>query len=447
VKLEVLLLCDSPPRVADTLHQHIHALTALPGMRVRVVEILGEAPHDLDFNRFDIIIVHYSLVVANDNYVSPVLRSRLRQSRTLKAIFIQDEYRHIDRTIAAIREIGVDVLFTCVPEQSIAAVYSQAALPGVRKVNVLTGYVPPELLKRRVEPLAARGIDVGYRARKVPAWLGDLGQEKWIIGRKFAADALGFGLKCDISYREEERLYGEAWIRFLSNCKAILGVESGSSVFDFTGEIQAAVDKDTAANPAVTYQELKSRHFADVDGLIDQRQISPRCFEAAALRTLMILYEGGYSGLLQPWRHYVPLKKDHSNMAEVVATLRDPARAQAIVDCAFEEVACNPKNQFAAHAEAVASVLGEEHARRVGARATPYDSAEFRRASMRAPVAIRRMATRTIITYGHYVLFRWILGAVSEARRDRVSRWLSPRLRKFAGGARRLFISSPKTGA
>jgi hypothetical protein len=416
-------------------------------MRVHVLEIFGGAPRDLNFNRFDVIIVHYSLVAASDDYVSPALRCRLRQSRALKAIFIQDEYRHIDRTIAALIEIGVDVLFTCMPEQSIASVYSDAALPGVRKVNVLTGYVPPALLERRVKPLEARRTDVGYRARKVPAWLGDLGQEKWMIGRKFAADARSCGLKCDISYREEERLYGEAWIRFLMNCKAILGVESGSSVFDFTGEIQAAVERDIAANPRVTFEELKSRHFAAVDGLIDQRQISPRCFEAAALRTLMILYEGGYSGLMQPWRHYVPLKKDHSNMAEVVATLRDTTKAQAIVDCAFKEVACHPKNQFAAHAELVASILRDEHASRVGALAKPYTDVEFRQASMQAPVTVRRIAIRTIITYAHYVLFRWVLGGLSEARRDQLSRWLGPRLRKLACWARRLFRPKSHFGA
>lgn len=447
MKLEVVLLCDRPPRVADTLHQHIRALATMTDLRVRVVEILGEAPRNLDFNRFDIVLIHYSLVAANENYVSPVLRTRLRESQALKAIFIQDEYRHIDRTIAAMRDIGIDVLFTCVPEPFIASVYSEATLANVRKVNVLTGYVSPALVKRYVKPVVLRNIDVGYRARKVPAWLGDLGQEKWIIGRKFAIDAQEYGLNCDISYREEERLYGEAWIHYLSNCKAILGVESGSSVFDFTGEIQAAVDRNVEANPAVTYQELKCKHFAHADGLIDQRQISPRCFEAAALRTLMILYEGRYSGLMQPWRHYVPLKKDHSNMAEVVATLRDPAKAQAIVDRAFEEVACDPKNGFTAHAEIVASILQEEHSARIGSRATPYSNAEFRRASSRAPAAIRRIATRTLITYGHYVLFRWVLGGVSEAHRDRVSSWLRTRLRRIADRICRLFIYRSSSGA
>src|SRR5262249_53162455 len=79
--------------------------------------------------------------------------------------------------------------------------------------------------------------------------------------------------------------------------------------------------------------------------------ISPRCFEAAALRTLMILYPGLYSGILEPWRHYVPLKRDHSNMDEVVAVVRDPIRAQKIIDAAYHEVALNPRYSFLAMVE------------------------------------------------------------------------------------------------
>ena len=109
-----------------------------------------------------------------------------RQFRGLKAIFIQDEYRFVDATIAAMREIGIDVLFTCVPEPEIEKVYPSERLPGVTKVNVLTGYVPEHLLNKAVLAYQDRPIDVGYRARKVPAWLGELGREKYEIGRSLS---------------------------------------------------------------------------------------------------------------------------------------------------------------------------------------------------------------------------------------------------------------------
>src|SRR6185312_2046228 len=97
-------------------------------------------------------------------------------------------YRFVDATIAAMQEIGIDILFTNVPESEFERVYPVARLPGVIKVNVLTGYVPEHLLGMPVPKRSERPVDVGYRARKVPAWLGALGYEKYEIGRRFRDD-------------------------------------------------------------------------------------------------------------------------------------------------------------------------------------------------------------------------------------------------------------------
>ena len=95
------------------------------------------------------------------------------------------------------------------------------------------------------------------------------------------------------------------------------------------------------------YERLRERFFAEEENRIDLSQLSPRVFEAAALRTLLIMYEGRYSGVFEPWRHFVPLKKDHSNMTEVVATLRDADRVAEIVSAAYAEIASDPRYGFA----------------------------------------------------------------------------------------------------
>ena len=128
------------------------------------------------------------------------------------------------------------ILFTCVPEAEIEKVYPQQKLPNITKINTLTGYVPKNLLKVDPPNLKYRQIDVGYRTRKPPFWLGDLAQEKWTIADKFRDAAKDFGLKIDLSYQETDRLYGQRWLAFVKNCRCMLGVESGASVFDFTGE-------------------------------------------------------------------------------------------------------------------------------------------------------------------------------------------------------------------
>jgi hypothetical protein len=423
-RLEILLLCDYRENIAATIREHIDSLIGFSAHRIRKVSILGDLPPRLDLSHFDAVIVHYSLIACHDSYVSAASRRVLATFGGLKAIFIQDEYRFVDATIAAMRDIGVHVLFTCVPEPEIEKVYSSERLPGVIKVNVLTGYVPEQLLSKPVRPYHQRPIDVGYRARKVPAWLGELGREKYEIGRIFRDDAAGSGLMLNISFREEDRLYGDKWIDFVCDCKAMLGVESGASVFDFTGEIQRNVDTHERRSPGVDFQTLKELYFADAEGKISLNQISPRCFEATALRTLLVMYEGEYSGRMQPWRHYVPLKKDHSNHAEVIALLKDPMCATEIIETAYREVACNPDNTFRAFVTQFDEVISTAFRPEQQARLAALDNRQFEMLSAPGWIARRRWVTRRIIEAAHRLLFSTVLGRARPETRETVQAWL-----------------------
>ena len=353
-RARLLLLCDFRPHEAATVIDHIEAIRKWSRYDVFVLPMFGDLPGDLDLNAFDGLAIHYNLVMANPAYLSPLARWRISQFRGIKAAFIQDEYRFVNRSTAVIRMLGIQVLFTCVPQDQVDLVYPQDVLPDLqRTVTVLTGYVPQELLALPAVPYPERTTDVAYRGRRLLPWLGRLGQEKAAIGDRFALDAPRYGLAVDISSREEDRLYGTAWADFLRHSKAMLGVESGASVFDFDGSIEREVRAALAAQPDMAFEELHRRFFADVDGRIRLNQISPRCFEAAALGTLMVLYPGHYSGVLEPWRHYVPLQKDHSNMDEVVKTIRDQGTWERITAAAREEVALNPRYSFQAMAQTV----------------------------------------------------------------------------------------------
>ena len=422
--LEILLLCDYRVDIASTVREHIDALTQSSQHRIRKVSIFGDLPPRLDLNHFDAIIIHYSLIACHDNYVSPSARKALGKYRGLKAIFIQDEYRFVDATIAAMREIGVDVLFTCVPEQEIEKVYPSARLPGVIKKNVLTGYVPVRLLGMNVTPYSARPIDVGYRARKVPGWLGSLGWEKYEIGKRFRDAAAHDSLSLNISFREEDRFYGDEWINFVCQCKAMLGVESGASVFDFDGSIQRNVERHVLREPDADFHRLKELYFADTDGKISLNQISPRCFEAAALRTLLIMYEGDYSGRMAPWRHYVPLKKDHSNHAEVVALIKDEARAQAIVERAFQEVACDPRNTFEAFVSEFDVVMASTFREEKRATLPAPNDADFAMLSAPSFATRLRQFIRKIFESSYRFVFSVLLGRAQPETREKVQGWL-----------------------
>ncbi len=354
----LLLLCDFRPHEAATVLDHIEAIRRRSRYDVYVMPIHGDLPDELDLEAFDGLLIHYNVVMSSADYLSPLARWRIGRYTGVRAAFVQDEYRFVNSTVGVLRTLGINVLLTCVPEDQVELVYAKGALPDLRRtVTVLTGYVPEPLLALPVLPYDTRTIDATYRGRRLPAWLGELGQEKGAIADRFRADAPAYGLSTDISTREEDRLYGQDWIDFVGRSRAILGVESGASVFDLDGSIEQAVREYTSTHPDAAFDELQRLFLAPVEGRIRLNQISPRCFEAAALGTLMVLYPGDYSGILKPWRHYVPLQKDHSNMAEVARAINDRATWERITMQARQEVALNPRYSFQAMVEAVDDAL------------------------------------------------------------------------------------------
>ena len=65
---------------------------------------------------------------------------------------------------------------------------------------------------------------------------------------------------------------------------------------------------------------------------------SPRIFEAITLKSALILFEGKYSGVIKPFIHFIPLKKDFSNIDNVFDKLKDDNYLQLMVDRAFKDV-------------------------------------------------------------------------------------------------------------
>ena len=349
-KLNILLLCNRPAKNADasTVTDHLDAFCEYSEHNITQLSFIRDMPSRLDLNRFDAVIIHYTIAVGYlcKHYLSERTKQRIRDFNGVKIVFIQDEYRSVNAVLKTLQFIKANILFTCVPESEIPKVYSNDALPDVLKVNTLTGYVPKELLTAQVPKIADRPIDVGYRTRKPPYWLGELGLEKWQIADKFEAAVADTGLTLDISYDESRRIYGDKWMGFVSSCKTMLGVESGASVFDFEGNIQKEVDEYVFKNPDASFDEVQKKFLMPHEGKISLNQISPRCFEAAALKTVMVLYEGSYSGILKPWQHYVPLKKDFSNISDVVNFIKDNGNLEAMAQRTYDEIALNPAYSY-----------------------------------------------------------------------------------------------------
>lgn len=371
--MRVLLLCNYDLANAPTVCDHVNAIVNYSNHHVYPVSGLGDLLASIDLSYFDAILVHYSLTLAIEWYVSPHTRAKLKEFAGLKAIFIQDEYRFVEKTSKYIAECGFHVVFTCLKPADVSRVYPSDVLSRVRFEQTLTGYLPSWLTIYPTVPLERRRFDVGYRGRVYPAWHGRSGLEKVEIGARFLKDARKYDLKCNIKWREGDRLYGSQWVAFIQSCRAMLAVESGASVFDMSGRIGVRTElysqlmnldsKEYHSDIKLLrsrYERLREQFFHGSEDLIDLSQVSPRVFEAVALRTLLIMYEGRYSDVLEPWVHYVPLKKDHSNMEEVARVVKNVDKCAEMITNAYDYVLAREDLSYGHFVARLDNVVAEE---------------------------------------------------------------------------------------
>ena len=94
-----------------------------------------------------------------------------------------------------------------------------------------------------------------------------------------------------------------------------------------------------AERPDATFEELEAECFPGRDGEFGLVALSPRHLEAVATRTCQVLIEGEYDGVLEPDRHYIPLRRDFSNLDD--GARDDAARRRTrerIVETAYRDI-------------------------------------------------------------------------------------------------------------
>ncbi|WP_210497146.1 glycosyltransferase [Microvirga antarctica] len=337
----LLILYDDQSMHVRTIEEHLAAFRAysrhtafyLPA--TGFVQGLDDSREPFDFSAFDAVIIHYSVRLSVPEHLSPAIASILTAYDGPKLLFIQDEYDATETARAWIDRLGIDAVFTTVPEAFVEAVYPRDRFPNVDFIPTLTGYVPEDAaVDALATPLDARTTLIGYRGRQLPYHYGDLGREKYEIGIQVKRLAQERGLPVDIEVEDASRIYGNDWYRFLGSSRATLGTESGSNVFDFDG----ALAKASADNTAFDYPTFRERYLSGLEGLVQMNQISPKIFEAIRLRTALVLFEGDYSGVVTADRHFIPLKKDYSNFDAVVKKLQDDAYLRDLTERAYAEI-------------------------------------------------------------------------------------------------------------
>ena len=332
-----LVLYNETQTYTATVHEHLAAFARFSRARVFFAHQDVLTPVT-DFALFDTVIIHYSVRLPFDQIAEDTARA-LAACGGLKVLFIQDEYDHTHRAWHWIKRLGVELVFSSVPAGSMHRVYPPEQLPGVRFVSNLTGYAPEALATVQSHiPPSQRPLKIGYRGRPLPIRYGALGQEKVEIGRMVKAYCESAGVAHDIAWQETDRLYGDAWYDFIRSCRAVLGTESGSNVFDWDGTLANRTAEYKQQHPRASDSEIYDSVIAPLEQPGLMNQVSARVFEAIACRTALVLFEGSYSGVVEADRHFIPLRKDGSNLGEVIDRLRDGPAVDTMTERAWTEV-------------------------------------------------------------------------------------------------------------
>lgn len=261
----------------------------------------------------------------------------------------QDEFIHTESLGRFLANIGCTHVISAANRQDAEKIY-RPHLPNAKLSQKLTGYLEESTLTR-IEAMRSeftkRDIDVGYRAWHAEPWLGEHGMLKLKLAQEATKVAARRPeIAFDVSTDEKDVFIGDDWYRFLLRCKTTLGVEGGASLHDHDGTVLERTRAYVAEHPNAPFAEVRDACFPNQDHSLSLFALGPRHLEACATRTLQLLVEGDYQGVLRAGIDYLPIAKDMSDLEQVCERALDPSERARITENAWSRVVASDEYTY-----------------------------------------------------------------------------------------------------
>jgi hypothetical protein len=301
-------------------HDAFCASPALDVDTCNATNLLDYASARRKIREYPLVVVLHS--VAGDS-LSLLRRTQdwFTERRGKLLVFLGNEYDLIPEKIGFLRAVEADYVATQLPLDAARWLYAACdrsqILPAPHALN-------PEAY--RPDPSSTRSVDIGFVGDLYHYFIGD--QERTGIVQFFQAEGAALGLSCDI---RTKRMPRSQWAEFLNGCKGIIGAESGTHYLERTDQTKNAVQSYLKAHPQASFDEVFQRFFRDYPHPVSGKAISSRHFEPIGTHTCQILLEGRYNDILVADEHYLALKKDFSNIQNVVERFKDESHRTAMV--------------------------------------------------------------------------------------------------------------------
>ncbi len=353
----LLVYFCATPRLRPTTLSHLYCFRDYSGHRCHYLNVAFSGIPKLVWRiPFDLVIFDTLFLCTRWNREGfKRLAEKVTPLKKLDAPKIglpQDEFISTDILCDFVNGMGLTAVFSVAPESEWPNIYDTVDREKVRLHRVLTGYLSRRTLST-IDRLAAKGlprrIGVGYRTAGRPyAWFGRHGFLKQDIADLFLEEAPLRGIPIDISTANRDTILGNDWYRFLLSCRYTIGVEGGTSILDRDGSIHERTLAYVREHPEASFSEIEAACFPGLDGSFGLSAISPRHLEACATRTCQVLTEGAYNGILSPGVHYIELRRDFSNIEEVLELVASDRLREEMTGRAHDEVVASGKYSYEA---------------------------------------------------------------------------------------------------
>lgn len=329
----------------------------------------------------EVIILHHSMNGDTLKYLSPFI-SPLKNRKGKLVSFVGNEINlptmGMAPKIQVLKELGTDIIATQLLQEAGEWLYANClksqviSLPHALNPKV---FYPSNHYERRK-------IDIGSRSAQYGVYIGD--NDRNGIMQFFHHNASKYAFSVDLGLEKncQQRFNRQEWSQFLNSCKATLSTEAGSFYLERDDQLVNSILKYLKSSspkyilPGDTFlrnlyrrlmpntirkqiirllknriveidkvdqnhdfSEIYEKFFSNIPKCpVYSKAISSRHFDAIGTKTLHIMYPGRYNDILVPQEHYFPLKRDHSNIEELLDLMRNPITVQKMVDQAYEYV-------------------------------------------------------------------------------------------------------------
>jgi hypothetical protein len=140
----------------------------------------------------------------------------------------------------------------------------------------------------------------------------------------------------------------------------MIGCLGGSGLLDADGSIREKVEAYVGEHPGASFDEVEAACFPGRDGNLHLFALSPRHFECAMTRTCQVLVEGDYDGVLIPGVHFIEVKADYRNLAEVIEQVRDVDGCREMAERCHRDLVASEKHTYRRFAAGVVAHIGEQ---------------------------------------------------------------------------------------